>query len=83
MSQYNNMSDKKAVALKYGYPDREKHKQYHEYFKRTVAEIAEQLEREGASIALIGKINSNVGNWLVSHIKREDTKVARHIAEQR
>lgn len=78
-----HFGDEEKLQKQYGYPDREKHKQYHEYFKRTVAEIAEQLEREGASIALIGKINSNVGNWLVSHIKREDTKVARHIAEQR
>lgn len=61
------------------YPDAVHHKQLHDGYKRTVNEICEELKRTGPTITLVGKVNSNVGGWLVSHIKREDVKVAAHI----
>lgn len=65
----------------YAYPDRVNHKKMHEGFKKTVKEINERLEKEGSSVALVGKINSDVAGWLINHIKKQDVKVAKHIEE--
>lgn len=74
-----HFDDEEKLQRKYGYPDRKNHKKYHEGFKRTIRKIGEQLEEEGPTVLLVGKINSSVGGWLVNHIKREDVKVAAHI----
>jgi hemerythrin len=81
LADYTNkhFGDEEALQRKYNYPDYIKHKQYHEGFKMAVKAINEEFQKQGATIALVGKINTNVGNWLVNHIKREDVKVAAHI----
>lgn len=61
------------------YPDAVHHKKLHDEYKRIVSEISQELKRTGPTVALVGKVNSNVGNWLLVHIKREDAKVAAHI----
>ena len=65
--------------MKYKYPDFENHKKYHKHFVDTVDNIQKKLLADGPSIALVGEINSKVANWIISHIKREDVKVAAHI----
>ncbi|GHU47861.1 hemerythrin [Clostridia bacterium] len=75
-----HFSDEEKLQIKYKYPDYPNHKQLHEGFKRTVAEIGAQLVKDGPTIALVGKVNANIGGWLINHIKREDTKVASCIA---
>lgn len=62
-----------------GYPDAVRHKGLHDGYKKVVSEICQELERTGPTVALVGKVNTNVGGWLVTHIKREDAKVAAHI----
>ncbi len=42
----------------------------------------DELERDGPNIVLAGKINSKIGDWLVSHIKREDFKIAEYIRQK-
>ncbi len=61
------------------YPDALRHKMLHDSYKQVVSEICQELKRTGPTIALVGKVNTNVGGWLVTHIKREDVKVAAHI----
>lgn len=74
-----HFSHEEQLQLQYGYPDFANHKKYHETFKATVAELSQQLKQEGATVALVGKVNTSVGGWLLNHIKREDVKVAAHI----
>ena len=74
-----HFSDEEKLQVKYGYPDYKNHRQYHEGFKKVIKDLSEQLDKEGPTIALVGKVNTNIGGWLVTHIKREDTKVASHI----
>ena len=74
-----HFSDEEALQQRYKYPDKVRHKQYHEAFKRSVAEIVAEFEQSGASIAFVAKVNSVIAGWLISHIKREDVKVAAHI----
>ena len=63
----------------YGYPDYQKHKEIHEKFKATVAEFSKRLNKEGPTPELMNAIISGVGNWLVTHIKGEDIKMAAFI----
>lgn len=68
-----------VLQMKSKYPDYTNHKKYHQHFIATVDDIQKKLMANGPTIALVGEINSKVANWLISHIKREDVKVAAHI----
>jgi hemerythrin len=64
------------------YPDYPNHKKIHDGFQKYVAEISERLYKEGPTIAIVGAVNMNIGDWLVKHITREDIKIAKHIKSQ-
>lgn len=74
-----HFADEEKLQLASHYPDYTNHKQYHEGFKKVVREIMDQLEKDGPTLALVGKVNSSIGGWLINHIKKEDVKVAAHI----
>ncbi|WP_312648666.1 bacteriohemerythrin [Aminipila sp.] len=74
-----HFADEEKLQLASQYPDYPNHKQYHEGFKKVVRDIADQLDKEGPSLVLVGKVNSSIGGWLINHIKKEDVKVAAHI----
>lgn len=61
------------------YPDAVRHKQLHDGYKQVVSGICQELKQTGPTLGLVGKVNANVGGWLITHIKREDAKVAAHI----
>lgn len=74
-----HFNDEEKLQLKSNYPDFKAHKEKHEAFKKTVKEIADEFNKDGASIQLVAKVNSSVAGWLITHIKSEDKKVAIHI----
>lgn len=74
-----HFGDEEALQKKCGYPEYITHKGYHEGFKKVVAELEAELSKTGPTTLLVGKINRSVGEWLVSHIKREDKKLAAYI----
>ncbi len=74
--------DEENLQRQYRYPDYPNHIRYHQEFEKTVQELAMQLQKEGPTIALVGRINTAVGGWLLSHIQREDVKVVAHIKAQ-
>lgn len=71
-----------ALQLKYKYPDYANHKALHDGFIKVVDDLTKRLKNDGTSIQLVGEINSQLGNWLIKHIKTEDVKVAKHIKAQ-
>jgi methyl-accepting chemotaxis protein len=74
-----HFGDEEALQKQSEYPDYPNHRRLHDDFKRVVAELGRQLKAEGPTIVLVGKVNTNIGGWLVNHIKREDMKVAAHL----
>lgn len=74
-----HFSHEEQLQRQTNYPDAARHKELHDGYKRVVQEIAQELEKNGPTVVLVGKVNSNIANWLVMHIKREDVKVAAHI----
>jgi methyl-accepting chemotaxis protein len=78
-----HFGDEETLQKQSEYPDYPNHKKLHDGFKRVVADIGRQLKAEGPTIALVGKVNANIGGWLVNHIKHEDTKVAEHLRKSK
>lgn len=76
-----HFADEEKLQQECSYPKYPHHKKLHEDFGRTVGEIAEKLKKEGASTALVCKVNSSIGDWLIRHIKAEDKDVAAHIRD--
>ena len=77
-----HFADEEEIQIRHNFPEYERHKRLHEDFKLTVSELAERLMQEGASVGLIAEMNSTIGDWLISHIKGEDRKVALHAKGQ-
>lgn len=77
-----HFSDEEKLQIQTNYPDYTNHKRYHEEFKKVVASLTQELKQQGATISLVGAVNSCIAGWLVDHIKREDVKVAAHIRSQ-
>lgn len=74
-----HFADEEKLQLASKYPDYTNHKQLHEGFKKTVHDIMAELDAQGPSVLLVGKVNRSIGDWLLKHIKKEDVKVAAHI----
>lgn len=81
LSQYivKHFDDEEKLQVKYGYPDYPNHKKYHEEFKKVVAGIQQDIKRDGPTIPIVARVNNSIAGWLISHIKREDVRVAAHI----
>lgn len=77
-----HFGDEEKLQIQSRYPDYQNHKKYHEGFKQVVRDISAQLAQEGPTVALVGKVNTSIGGWLLNHIKKEDVKVAAHIRSQ-
>jgi hemerythrin-like metal-binding protein len=76
-----HFSDEEALQRKINFPEFERHKGLHEGFKVTVANLVTQFKNEGPSSALVVKLSTDVGDWLIKHIKREDVKVASYSSQ--
>lgn len=74
-----HFTDEEALQKRYGYPDQVNHKRYHETFKKTVADIVNEMKTTGPTVALVAKVNTSIASWFIHHIKCEDTKVAKHV----
>ncbi len=74
-----HFADEEKLQIASKYPDYANHKRYHEDFKQVVRTIVAELERDGPTLVLVGKVNNSIGGWLVNHIKKEDAKIAAHI----
>ena len=67
------------LQLQSRYPDYNNHKKYHDSFVADVQQIVAQLDVEGPTLNMVGKVNNVIAAWLIKHISTEDVKVAEHI----
>ncbi|MCL2210697.1 MAG: bacteriohemerythrin [Treponema sp.] len=61
------------------YPEYIYHKQCHDTFKETVGDFTKRLESEGPNEDLIVAITTTIGEWLITHIRVDDTKMAKFV----
>jgi len=74
-----HFSDEEQLQIKSRYPEYKKHFGYHQAFKQTVAQIVKKISEQGATVALVGEINTALAGWLINHIKVEDKKLAAYL----
>ncbi|MEF9941654.1 MAG: hemerythrin family protein [Lachnospiraceae bacterium] len=74
-----HFADEEKLQIQSKYPDYPNHKRYHTEFVKVVQNITKELDKEGPTIVMVGKVNTAIAGWLLNHIKREDAKVAAHI----
>ncbi|MDR0568148.1 MAG: bacteriohemerythrin [Spirochaetaceae bacterium] len=81
MIQYTatHFDDEEQVQKQYGYPDYENHRRLHEKFKRTVIELAHEMQHYGTTEGLVKEFKRKVGDWLVTHVKGQDAKIGAYI----
>lgn len=72
--------DEEGLQTKSNYPGYPAHKQFHDGYRRKLAETTQVLTREGPSVKALGDLNGVVA-ILVSHIRTEDKRLARHIKD--
>lgn len=64
------------------YPNYATHKRFHEQFIANLDEIASDLQKNGVSATIVGRINIKIGTALIAHIKSEDVKLAKFLKEK-
>ena len=81
VNQYigQHFSHEQSLQRQYQYPDYERHKGLHEGYKKVVRDLTDEYIKNGSTPLMISKLTTNVGGWLINHIKREDKKLAAYI----
>lgn len=75
-----HFADEENLQMKSKYPAFGTHKILHDNFKKEVSRLAQDAKNSPTDTNLISKVTKTAGDWLLTHIKIEDLKVARHIA---
>ena len=70
--------DEEKLQVQSKYPGYAAHKQFHDGYKRQLSQTTQALIAEGPTVKALGDLNRIVG-VLVSHIRIEDKKLARHV----
>lgn len=82
LNQYvqKHFSDEERLQTQSSYPGYAAHKQFHDGYRRQLAQTGQLLLQEGPTVKALGELNQAVA-ILVSHIRSEDKRIARHIRE--
>lgn len=73
-----HFGDEERLQVTSKYPGYTAHKQFHDGYKRQLGDVSQELIKEGPTVKALGDLNRIVG-VLVSHIRTEDKKLARHV----
>jgi hemerythrin len=70
-----HFSQEEEVMAQYRCPVAEANRKAHSRYSRNLAFVQEQFEREGVSSALALKIQRDLADWIVNHIRRIDAQL--------
>ena len=73
-----HFGDEEQLQMRSKYPNYPAPKQFHDGYRRKLDETAQQLSAEGATVRALGALNQEVA-MLVSHIRTEDKRLAKHV----
>jgi hemerythrin len=71
--------EEEQLQKKHQYPDYENHKKLHEGLKKVVRDLQVQLIMKGPSDGLFNDVKAKVGDWLITHITTQDTRIGVHL----
>ena len=75
-----HFGDEERLQTQSKYPNYPAHKQFHDGYCRQLSQVTQELLQQGATVKALGDLN-NVVAVLVSHIRTEDKRLARHVKE--
>jgi hemerythrin len=78
-----HFSDEEKLQAQYGYPGLAAHTRIHTQFITTVSGLVSDFKQNGPNIALTGKINKTLVDWLINHITIEDKKIGDFIKSKK
>jgi hemerythrin len=64
------------------YPDLRNHRKSHEEFMASTTLLLEEFKQTGPTKEFAKKLITNVGNWLVNHIQKEDAMIASYLKKK-
>ena len=73
--------DEEDLQVRSKYPGYPAHKTFHDGYRRQLNDVAQALLTDGATVKSLGNLNMVVG-VLISHIRTEDKRLAKHVKEQ-
>lgn len=73
-----HFAHEEELQMSSNYPAYPAHKAFHDGYKRQLQQTTQELLAEGATVKALGKLNQVTG-VLVSHIRTEDRKLAKHL----
>ncbi|GMO49870.1 MAG: hypothetical protein Pg6C_12950 [Treponemataceae bacterium] len=76
-----HFADEEKLQQQSGYPDYENHKRIHDAFTKSALALAGEFVKSGASDGLVKEVKRKFGDWLVTHIKGQDSKIGAYIRE--
>ncbi|HEX2986328.1 MAG TPA: hemerythrin family protein [Caproiciproducens sp.] len=74
-----HFSDEEKLQRSSSYPKVAEHKEMHEYFKKKLADLKKEIQEQGASVSVVSQTNYFLMDWLLNHIQKVDTELARYI----
>lgn len=77
-----HFGDEERLQIQTSYPGYSGHKQFHEGYKRELANVIREIKAQGSTIAALSRINLLVGQ-LMTHIRMEDKRLAQHVKQFR
>lgn len=75
-----HFQDEERLQLKSNYPGYSEHKQFHDGYRRQLAQTVQELIQEGPTVKALGDLNRAVA-VLVTHIRTLDKRMARYVQE--
>ena len=84
LNQYtiDHFFEEEQLLNKYNYSDSIQHQKCHKKFIKTIRGFSNQFSMDGASESLIIDIQTQIGAWLVDHIKGQDFRWAAELKEK-
>lgn len=70
-----HFATEESLMEKYSYPETDAHKSLHNSLKKTLGNLVNEFEEEGATHVLSDSIDTFMGNWLENHIQEVDMKL--------
>ena len=74
-----HFSDEEKLQAQHAYPGMSAHKILHAQFISNINALFQEFTETGPNIALTGKLNKTLVDWLIKHISTEDKKLGEHI----
>ncbi|MEI3348469.1 MAG: hemerythrin family protein [Dysosmobacter sp.] len=76
-----HFGDEERLQVQSSYPGYTAHKQFHDGYRRQLADVMQELLQAGPTVKALGDLNRVVA-VLISHIRTEDRRLAQHMQKK-